>query len=201
MIEKIIPLSTSSSKTTVIDANASASRNPGMNERIRKLRKLSVDAQPTLSIERALHETAFYKENFGKYPIPVLRALNFMDHCQKKALYIGEGELIVGERGPHPKCVPTFPELTCHSVEDFHVLNTRDMQRYTISQEDIDRYEKEVIPYWQGKTQRERIFGHVPLNGEQPMRPVCLPSSWSNVHRVTRPSTARSTAKECLILK
>jgi len=135
---------------------------PGMNERVQKLRKLSFDTQPSLSIERALHETAFYKENYGKFSIPVLRALNFLDHCQKKTIYLGEGELIVGERGPGPKCVPTFPELTCHSVEDFHVLNTRDMQRYTISQDDIDRYETDVIPYWKGKTQRERIFSHVP---------------------------------------
>ena len=133
-----------------------------MNERVQKLRKLSFETEPSLSIERALHETAFYKENFGKYSIPVLRAMNFLDHCQKKTIYIGEGELIVGERGPKPKCVPTFPELTCHSVEDFYVLNTRDMQRYSISQQDIDLYEKEVIPYWQGKTQRERIFDHVP---------------------------------------
>ena len=44
--------------------------------------------------------------------------------------------LIVGERGPEPKAVPTFPELTCHSVEDFHVLNAREKQPYTISQED-----------------------------------------------------------------
>ena len=58
--------------------------------------------------------------------------------------------------------MPTFPELTCHSVEDLHVLNTRELQRYTISQEDIDTYEREVIPYWKGRTQRERIFGHVP---------------------------------------
>ena len=135
---------------------------PGMNERIQKLRKLSVEVQPSLSIERALHETAFYRENFGKMSVPVLRAANYLDHCQKKAIYIGEGELIVGERGPKPKCVPTFPELTCHSVEDLNVLNTRELQRYTISQEDIDTYAKEVIPYWAGKTQRERIFSHVP---------------------------------------
>ena len=135
---------------------------PGMNERIQKLRKQSVEAQPSLTIERALHETAFYKENFGKMSVPVLRAANYLDHCQKKAIYIGEGELIVGERGPKPKCVPTFPELTCHSVEDLNVLNTRELQRYTISQEDIDTYEREIIPYWAGKTQRERIFSHVP---------------------------------------
>ncbi|MEJ2197981.1 MAG: glycyl radical protein, partial [Desulfuromonadales bacterium] len=71
-------------------------------------------------------------------------------------------ELIVAERGPKPKAVPTFPELTCHSVEDFHVLNTRDQQRYTISDEDVAIYAREVIPYWQGKTIRERIFSHVP---------------------------------------
>src|SRR5210317_2211551 len=120
---------------------------PGMNERIQRLRKLSYEAEHTLSIERALHETAFYKENYGKYSIPVLRALNFLDHCQKKTLYIGDDELIVAERGPKPKAVPTFPELTCHSVEDFHVLNTRDMQPYYTTQEDIDTYERDVIPY------------------------------------------------------
>nr|WP_321368929.1 trans-4-hydroxy-L-proline dehydratase [uncultured Desulfuromusa sp.] len=135
---------------------------PGMNPRIQRLRKLSVNTEHTLSIERALHETAFYKENYGKYSIPILRALNFFDHCQRKTLYLGDDELIVGERGPQPKAVPTFPELTCHSVEDFQVLNTRDQQRYTISDADIETYAREVIPYWQGKTIRERIFSHVP---------------------------------------
>ena len=135
---------------------------PGMNERIQKLRQLSVDTEPSLSIERALNETAFYKENYGKMSIPVLRAANFLDHCQKKTIYLGEGELIVGERGPAPKCVPTFPELTCHSVEDLNVLNTRELQRYTIGQGDIAIYARDVIPFWEGKTQRERIFSHVP---------------------------------------
>jgi len=135
---------------------------PGMNPRIQRLRKLSFEATPSISIERALHQTAFYKKNLGKYSIPILRALTFLDHCEKKTLYMGDDELIVGERGPKPKAVPTFPELTCHSVEDLHVLNSREQQRYTIDQKDIDTYEKEVIPYWEGRTQRERIFSHVP---------------------------------------
>ncbi|WP_342674197.1 pyruvate formate lyase family protein, partial [Desulforhopalus singaporensis] len=94
-----------------------------MNPRIQRLRKLSVEAEPTISIERALHETEFYKENYGRYSIPVLRAMTFLDHCTRKTIYIGDDELIVGERGPKPKAIPTFPELTCHTVEDFHVLN------------------------------------------------------------------------------
>lgn len=166
MFEKITSHTTSPERRAASEGNfddpAKTGIAPGMNERIRKLRKLSVETQPSLSIERALHETAFYRENFGTCSVPVLRALNFLDHCRRKTIYLGDGELIVGERGPAPKVVPTFPELTCHSVEDLHVLNNREMQRYTISQADIDLYEREVIPYWKGKTQRERIFSHVP---------------------------------------
>ena len=141
--------------------------NGGMNERIKRLRQQNFNTPTTLSIERALIETAFYKENYGTMPIAVLRAKNFYEICKKKTLYIGDDELIVGERGPLPKAVPTFPELTCHSVEDLHTLNERELQRYTISQEDIDTYEREVIPYWQGKTQRERIFNHVSKEWEE----------------------------------
>jgi pyruvate formate-lyase/glycerol dehydratase family glycyl radical enzyme len=166
MFEKIILHAETPERAASTEGNFYQPKNnpfePGMNQRIQQLRKLSVEAKPSLSIERALHETAFYRENFGKLSVPVLRAANFLDHSRKKVIYIGEGELIVGERGPKPKCVPTFPELTCHSVEDLNVLNTRELQRYTISQDDIDTYEREVIPYWAGKTQRERIFSHVP---------------------------------------
>ena len=166
MFEKINQHTLTPERPAATESNFSGSgakqTDPGMNDRIRRLRKMSVETEPSLSIERALHETKFYKENFGKMSIPVLRAANFLDHCRRKAIYIGADELIIGERGPRPKCVPTFPELTCHSVEDLHVLNTRELQRYTISLQDIDTYSREVIPYWEGRTQRERIFGHVP---------------------------------------
>ena len=139
----------------------------GMNDRIKRLRQQSIDTEPTLTIERALIETAFYKENYGKMPNCILRARNFYEICKKKTIYIGKDELIVGERGPVPKAVPTFPELTCHTVEDLHTLNTRELQPYRISQEDIDTYEREVIPYWEGRTQRERIFSHVSKEWEE----------------------------------
>ena len=138
------------------------SQKPGMNDRIRALREESVETPVSLSIERALLTTRFYKRNDGKYSIPMMRALNFMEICEKKSIYIGQNELIVGERGEKPKAVSTFPELTCHSVQDLHVLNTRDQQRYAVSPEDILTYQTEVIPYWEGRTQRERIFKFVP---------------------------------------
>ena len=138
-----------------------------MIDRIRRLRQQSLDTPTTLSIERALIETEFYRQNYGTMPVAMLRARNFYELCRRKTIYIGPDELIVGERGPQPKAVPTFPELTCHSVEDLHTLNSRELQRYTISQADIDTYEREVIPYWRGKTQRERIFNHVSKEWEE----------------------------------
>ena len=141
--------------------------NGGMNDRIKRLRQQNMDTPTTLSIERALIETAFYKEYYGTMPTPVTRARNFYEICKQKAIYIGADELIVGERGPKPKAVPTFPELTCHSVEDLHTLNERELQPYNISQDDIDTYEREVIPYWKGRTQRERIFNHVSKEWEE----------------------------------
>lgn len=133
-----------------------------MNSRIARLRQESFEARPSISVERALIETKFYREHYGRHSLPVLRALVFKELCAKKTIYLGEGELIVGERGPRPGCVPTFPELTCHSAEDLRVLRTRPMTSYQVSDEDIALYEQEVIPYWQGRSMRERVFAQVP---------------------------------------
>jgi len=133
-----------------------------MSERVARLRKASFEAQPSISVERAVLVTEFYRENEGRYSIPVLRALNFKSLCEKKRIYVGEDELIVGERGPFPKAVSTFPELTCHSVKDLKILNSRNMTRYTVSDEDIETYKKKVIPYWRGRTMRDRVFSNVP---------------------------------------
>ncbi|HOO42520.1 MAG TPA: glycyl radical protein [Bacteroidales bacterium] len=145
---------------------------PGLkiSERVAFLREKSYLTEPSLSIERARILTDFYRKNEGKHPVPVMRALSFRELCQKQSIYIGDGELIVGERGPRPKAVPTYPELTCHSVEDLRILNTRERQRYTVSEDAIRIYEEEIIPFWKGKTLREQIF-------------AVLPADWSMMYK------------------
>lgn len=133
-----------------------------MNKRIARLREQSFKAQPCISAERALLVTEFYRENDGKYSVPVMRALNFKNLCEKKAIYIGDDELIVGERGPFPKAVSTFPELTCHSLEDLKILDSREMTRYAVDDEAVQIYQQTVIPYWTGRNMRERVFRQVP---------------------------------------
>ena len=133
-----------------------------MNARTAKLRQESLDAVPALSCERAELITAFYREHLGRYSVPVMRAKAFQHLCEHKTLWIGEGELIVGERGPRPKAVPTYPELTCHSAEDLRILDARPMTRYKVDGEMVARYEAEIIPYWQGRSLRDQIFQELP---------------------------------------
>lgn len=133
-----------------------------ISPRIALLRQTSYDTNPSISVERAQIITRFYKENEGRYPTPVLRALAFKELCQKQTIYIGDEELIVGERGPAPKSVSTFPELTCHSVEDLRTLNARKLQHYAVTEEDIRIYAEEIIPFWEGRTQRDKLFTVLP---------------------------------------
>lgn len=133
-----------------------------MNARTAILRQESLDASPRLSQERAVLLTEFYQANAGLYSIPVTRAKSFLHLCRHKTIYIGAGELIVGERGPAPKLVPTFPELTCHSVEDLEILNSRPKTWYRVDPECIQIYREKIIPYWRGRSMRDRLFAELP---------------------------------------
>ena len=74
----------------------------GMNARIKALRKLSENTQAHIDMERAKSETETYKKYEGELSIPELRAQVLKDYFSTKSLYIGDGELIVGEKGNEP---------------------------------------------------------------------------------------------------
>ena len=82
-----------------------------MNERIRKLREESLNTPPRLYMERALLETEAYSLYEGRVSVPELRALVFKYILENKTLWLGEGELIVGEKGDAPQAAPSFPEI------------------------------------------------------------------------------------------
>ena len=70
----------------------------GMNERIQKLRDISVNTPVHIDLERAKIETDFYRENDGKYSIPVMRAMVLKEYFSKKTLYFGDGDLSLVRR-------------------------------------------------------------------------------------------------------
>ncbi len=133
----------------------------GMNERIQKLRELSVTTPVHIDLERAKIETDFYKENDGRYSVPVMRAMVLKEYFSKKTLYLGNGELIVGEKGRDPQASPTFPELCCHSVEDMTVMSERELVSFHTTEEDRRLQAEEIIPYWTGRSMREKILARM----------------------------------------
>ncbi|MCW8994711.1 MAG: hypothetical protein OQK77_02735, partial [Psychromonas sp.] len=133
-----------------------------MNERIKKLRELSLGTEETISIERARLLTEFYTSGeIEKCSVPVARAKAFKYILENKELYLGEDELIVGERGPSPKATPTYPELCTHSLEDFTMLNDREKISFKVDEETKNYQADKVIPFWNGRSIRDRIFNEM----------------------------------------
>ncbi|MCD8154276.1 MAG: glycyl radical protein [Clostridiales bacterium] len=133
----------------------------GMNARIQKLRRESLTAPARIDMERARYFTEVYKEYEGSVSVPELRALGLKNYFSKKTISIGDGELIVGEKGCAPQASPTFPDLCCHTLEDLHVMNDRELIRFKVSEEDFRFQAEEIIPYWEKRSIRHKILAHM----------------------------------------
>jgi len=130
-----------------------------LSERVKMLREESLNAVEKLSPERALLITQFYKSGEAReLSAPVKRAKAFEYLLRNKKLYVGEGELIVGERGPAPKETPSFPEISLHSLQDLEILNSRKKVSFEVDDEARRIYGNEIIPFWKGKSNRDRIM-------------------------------------------
>ena len=133
----------------------------GMNARIKNLRRRSLETAAHIDIERAKIETETYKQYEGAVSIPELRALVLKEYFSRKTLYIGDGELIVGEKGNSPQAAPTFPELCCHTVEDMHIMNDRELISFKVREEDYKFQEETIIPFWEKRSIRKKIIDNM----------------------------------------
>jgi len=134
-----------------------------MNKRISKLREQSTGIKPSISVERAQLVTEFYKsEKAQNVSVPVKRALTFKYILENKQICINKGELIVGERGPSPQATPTYPEICLHSLDDLDILDTRKKIPFSSDEKTKSIFKEEIIPFWKGKTIRDKIFSKVP---------------------------------------
>lgn len=133
----------------------------GMNERIRQLRRQSMTTEPSISMERARLVTEAYKNYAGTMEPPLLRALTFRHIMENKRLCINPGELIVGEKGEGPQSAPTFPELCCHSLEDFAVMASRERISFAVSDEARRFQAQTIIPYWAERSLRQKLLANM----------------------------------------
>ncbi len=130
-----------------------------ISPRVKKLRDQSLNAIEKISAERAILITQFYKSNEAReLSAPMKRARAFEYLLKNKKICINEGELIVGERGPAPKETPTYPEISLHSLNDLESLISREKVSFKADDEVKRIYEEEIIPFWKGISNRDRIM-------------------------------------------
>jgi pyruvate formate-lyase/glycerol dehydratase family glycyl radical enzyme len=130
-----------------------------LSERVQRLREQSVTTKPYICTERAELLTDFYQSGGAdNVSTPVARALAFKHILENKTIVINDGELIVGERGSAPRATPTYPELCSHTLEDLDIANSRERTPFLVSDETRATYRDEIIPFWIGRTMRERVF-------------------------------------------
>lgn len=114
--------------------------------------------------------TDFYRNKGAeRYSIPVQRAMCFRHIMASKSICILPNELIVGERGPAPKATPTYPEVSLHTLEDLKILHSRPKVSFKVDDDTLKAYEQTIIPFWKGRTQRDRVF-------------AALPEDWHNAY-------------------
>ena len=114
-----------------------------MNDRVRKLRTFSVETQPYLSSNRAELVTEFYSNNpMDGVAMPVYRAMAFKYILENKAISIGDGELIVGERRWRAARLAGFKQVpvVLKNISGAEIVETALVEN--IQREDLNPLEK-----------------------------------------------------------
>lgn len=128
-----------------------------VTERIQQLKKNTVSkachdggylGDVNVGLERARLWTEAYQESEGKSEV-LRRALALKHMLEKMAIYIQDGELIVGNNTPSPNLLYLSPEVSDQ-------LMTEAIEDGFLAGEDVAEA-KEITAYWRGKTLRERV--------------------------------------------
>ena len=134
----------------------------GVTPRISRILHYLDDKRPVIDIERGLLFTESFRETEGE-PL-ILRWAKAMRHIAEHIdVSIGEDELIVGRGGKAARYGVLYPELDGDFlIEAMHDLPLRQGAPFEVAAEDAAIVEKEIAPYWQGKTYHEDLARSLP---------------------------------------
>ncbi|MHA1654380.1 MAG: glycyl radical protein [Candidatus Thorarchaeota archaeon] len=133
-----------------------------MTLRAQKLKQYILDAEPTISSERAKLFTEALKAHEDD-PAPLRLAKAFAYVLDNITIRIEPDEIIVGNMGPTPRSCQVFPEYSWTWIYDeLDRFDKRRTERFAISEEDR-RVLREVFEYWRGKSIAEIANERMPL--------------------------------------
>lgn len=130
--------------------------------RISALLKAYWDSTPKVDIERAKIYTDSYRETEGE-DVLIRRAKAFKMYCDIREISIPEGQLIVGDTSKYPRGGVVDPIFHGGWLKkEVKTISTRKQDPYEISEADIECLEKEIFPYWEGKSVSEHWMRQIP---------------------------------------
>lgn len=134
----------------------------GTTERIRRMREALLATMPEVCVERARYVTEAYRAH--EADPPVLRRAKALAHVlDNMSIYIGEGELIVGNQASKPRAAPIFPEYSVDWIEaEMDEFATRPADQFLVSPEVKRELLEDILPYWRGRTLFDRAMATLP---------------------------------------
>ncbi|MFX1258935.1 MAG: glycyl radical protein [Promethearchaeota archaeon] len=125
-------------------------------ERTLKMKNEVVIAPHEICIERAKLITESYKRTKGESPI--IRFAKAMEHLLiNMTIKIWDDEFVVGNRTSKFVGTPLYPEIRVDTIEqDLDLYDTREVQRFLLSNGEKRIMKEEIIPYWKNEDQTVR---------------------------------------------
>ncbi|MFZ7103256.1 MAG: glycyl radical protein [Peptococcaceae bacterium] len=133
-----------------------------VSKRIELARQNYIQAKPKISCERARIWTESYRKTEGE-SVVLRRAKAFRDTCEKIAVTIFPGELIVGVSGEFRKCGLLTPEFSWTWVDrEMDHFEKRVQDPYVMTDEQRTFVREKIFPYWKGKSLEEAFLAQLP---------------------------------------
>ncbi len=131
-------------------------------DRINRLKKRVLGTRPEIDLENARILTESFRETEGQ-PLVLRKAIAFRKQCMEKTIDIWEDELIVGCSGSKLRGGILCAD-TCWSVldDELDTISERPYDPFYLSPGDRHIFEKEIRPYWKGRSNYEEWLAQIP---------------------------------------
>ena len=132
-----------------------------LNTRTQKIKDSLFANKRQVSLERAI----LYSESFEKSQgedILIRRAKALQHILENHEIVLDDNDLLVGNRSTTPRAGVISPEMSPYWIlDELDIFETRDQDKFVISEEDKKYYRDQLFPYWQGKSLKDYYNNHV----------------------------------------
>jgi formate C-acetyltransferase len=126
-----------------------------MTDRLAQLKEELLSTEPSLCAERARIYTRVYREN-EQLPIVRKRGLALRRTLEEATIYIGDGELLVGNTASRARAAAVFPEYAVNWIfKELDGIGKRPAESYAASGE-LKTEILDLCSWWKGRTLQER---------------------------------------------